>query len=91
MYIFLVNGDACKLLVSHNLFFSRPFPVFLTFFILVLQGACLALDAGRLLKCLEKVCAFHNLPSATEFERLPVGTGSNPVSSSLAEGCWISH
>lgn len=44
------------------------------------QGACLALNAERWLKCLTEVCAYHNLPSPTEDERLPVGTGSNPVS-----------
>ncbi|EXB75365.1 F-box protein [Morus notabilis] len=46
---------------------------------LIWKGACLALDAGRLLECLLEICAFHNFPSLTEFQRLPVGTGSNPV------------
>ncbi|GMN45361.1 hypothetical protein TIFTF001_014549 [Ficus carica] len=46
---------------------------------LIWKGACLALDAGRLLECMGEICAFHNLPSPTELERLPVGTGSNPV------------
>lgn len=44
------------------------------------QGACLALNAGKWSESLAEVCAFHNLPSPTDDERLPVGTGSNPVS-----------
>lgn len=52
------------------------------------QGASLALDAGRWLECLVEISAFHNLPSPTEFERLPVGTGSNPVSSVILS--WFS-
>ncbi|PON69898.1 F-box domain containing protein [Parasponia andersonii] len=46
---------------------------------LIWKGACTALDAGRWLECMVEICAFHNLPSPTEFERVPVGTGSNPV------------
>ncbi|KAH7524352.1 hypothetical protein FEM48_Zijuj06G0110300 [Ziziphus jujuba var. spinosa] len=46
---------------------------------LIWKGASLALNAGRWLECLVQISAFHNLPSPTEFERLPVGTGSNPV------------
>ncbi|KAF4368421.1 hypothetical protein F8388_015785 [Cannabis sativa] len=46
---------------------------------LIWKGACIALDAGRWLECMTEICVFHNLPRPTEFERLPVGTGSNPV------------
>lgn len=46
----------------------------------MLQGACLALDAGRWSEYMAQISAFHNLPSPTEVERFPVGTGSNPVS-----------
>ncbi|XP_062101378.1 lysine-specific demethylase JMJ21-like [Humulus lupulus] len=46
---------------------------------LIWKGACIALDAGRWAECMTEICAFHNLPPPTEFERLPVGTGSNPV------------
>ncbi|KAM0976760.1 hypothetical protein PS2_019360 [Malus domestica] len=46
---------------------------------LIWKGACLALNAGRWSECLAEICAFHNLPSPAEDERLPVGTGSNPV------------
>ncbi|XP_068312545.1 lysine-specific demethylase JMJ21-like [Pyrus communis] len=42
-------------------------------------GACLALNAGRWSECLSEICAFHNLPHPAEDEKLPVGTGSNPV------------
>lgn len=46
---------------------------------LVWKGACLALQADKWLDCLQEICAFHNLPSPTADEKLPVGTGSNPV------------
>ncbi|XP_059460654.1 lysine-specific demethylase JMJ21 isoform X2 [Corylus avellana] len=46
---------------------------------LIWKGACLALNADKWLECLAEICAFHNLPSPTDDERLPVGTGSNPV------------
>ncbi|KAJ1386188.1 Protein kinase-like domain superfamily [Sesbania bispinosa] len=46
---------------------------------LIWKGACIALNAGKWLECLSKICAFHNLPPPTDDERLPVGTGSNPV------------
>ncbi|KAG2313571.1 hypothetical protein Bca52824_025128 [Brassica carinata] len=46
---------------------------------LIWKGACIALNAEKWLLCLEEVCSFHNLPLLTEDEKLPVGTGSNPV------------
>lgn len=46
---------------------------------LIWKGACIALNAEKWLRCLEEVCTFHNLPLVTEDEKLPVGTGSNPV------------
>ncbi|CAN0889949.1 Lysine-specific demethylase JMJ21 [Linum grandiflorum] len=46
---------------------------------LIWKGACLALNAEKWFHCLEAVCTFHNFPSPTTDERLPVGTGSNPV------------
>ncbi|XVE55528.1 hypothetical protein DITRI_Ditri03aG0166000 [Diplodiscus trichospermus] len=46
---------------------------------LIWKGACLALNADKWLECLGKICNFHNLPFPNEDERLPVGTGSNPV------------
>ncbi|XP_021900784.1 F-box protein At1g78280 [Carica papaya] len=46
---------------------------------LIWKGACLALHADKWLECLTKICAFHNLPFPCDDERLPVGTGSNPV------------
>lgn len=53
----------------------------MTFFLLIyVQGACIAINADKWLECLSKICAFHNLPPPTDDERLPVGTGSNPVS-----------
>lgn len=50
------------------------------FLFICVQGACIALNAGKWLECLSKICAFHNLPPPTDDEKLPVGTGSNPVS-----------
>lgn len=44
------------------------------------QGACLAINAGKWLECLEEICAFHDMSPPSDDERLPVGTGSNPVS-----------
>ncbi|KAI4388722.1 hypothetical protein MLD38_001027 [Melastoma candidum] len=46
---------------------------------LIWKGACIALGADKWLECLKVVCNFHKLPSAVDSERLPVGTGSNPV------------
>ncbi|XP_002513952.2 F-box protein At1g78280 [Ricinus communis] len=46
---------------------------------LIWKGACLALNAGKWLNCLAEICAFHNLPPPQDDEKLPVGTGSNPV------------
>ncbi|KAG6705463.1 hypothetical protein I3842_07G180400 [Carya illinoinensis] len=46
---------------------------------LIWKGACLALNADKWLQCLAEICTFHNLPPPTDDERLPVGTGSNPV------------
>ncbi|CAN8233943.1 unnamed protein product [Cochlearia groenlandica] len=46
---------------------------------LIWKGACIALNAEKWLQCLEEVCTSHSLPSVTEDEKLPVGTGSNPV------------
>ncbi|KAK0577352.1 hypothetical protein LWI29_031768 [Acer saccharum] len=46
---------------------------------LIWKGACLALNAGKWLECLEAICAFHSFPPLTAEERLPIGSGSNPV------------
>ncbi|KAF3781067.1 F-box protein [Nymphaea thermarum] len=46
---------------------------------LVWKGACIALDADGWFQCLMGICSFHNLPLPSEDEKLPVGTGSNPV------------
>ncbi|GAB4861269.1 hypothetical protein Ancab_036430 [Ancistrocladus abbreviatus] len=46
---------------------------------LIWKGACIALNAGKWLEGISKICEFHNLPSPTDDEKLPVGTGSNPV------------
>uniref|UniRef100_A0A1D1Z0D8 F-box protein At1g78280 n=1 Tax=Anthurium amnicola TaxID=1678845 RepID=A0A1D1Z0D8_9ARAE len=46
---------------------------------LVWKGACLALKADKWLECMMEICSSHNLPSPLDNERLPVGTGSNPV------------
>ncbi|KAH9328894.1 hypothetical protein KI387_001002, partial [Taxus chinensis] len=43
------------------------------------KGACIALDAGKWLDCVSSICTFNNLPLPSESEKLPVGTGSNPV------------
>lgn len=46
---------------------------------LIWKGACLAINAGQWLECIGQVCSYHNLPFPGEDEKLPVGTGSNPV------------
>ncbi|CAA6664381.1 unnamed protein product [Spirodela intermedia] len=46
---------------------------------LVWKGASLALKADRWLACIMEICASNNLPSPLDDEKLPVGTGSNPV------------
>ncbi|XP_044474735.1 F-box protein At1g78280 isoform X1 [Mangifera indica] len=46
---------------------------------LVWKGACLAVNAGKWLERLEEIRNFHDLPPLKPEERLPVGTGSNPV------------
>ncbi|KAK6277496.1 F-box domain - like 10 [Theobroma cacao] len=46
---------------------------------LIWKGACLAVNADKWLECLGKICFFHNLPFPNDNEKLPVGTGSNPV------------
>nr|CAB3500614.1 unnamed protein product [Digitaria exilis] len=43
------------------------------------KGACLAINVDKWYSCLEEICACHSLPGPTEDEKLPVGTGSNPV------------
>lgn len=44
------------------------------------QGACLALNAGKWSACMGAICSFHELQFPSDDEKLPVGTGSNPVS-----------
>ncbi|CAM8946365.1 unnamed protein product [Rhodiola kirilowii] len=46
---------------------------------LIWKGACLALNAGKWSECMLEICAFHQLPSPLDDDRLPVGSGSNPV------------
>ncbi|XP_004237935.2 lysine-specific demethylase JMJ21 [Solanum lycopersicum] len=46
---------------------------------LIWKGACLALNADRWYARATEICTFHGLPLPTDDERLPVGTGSNPV------------
>ncbi|KAL2893737.1 hypothetical protein RDABS01_009646 [Bienertia sinuspersici] len=46
---------------------------------LIWKGACLAVNAGKWLECIFEVCRYRNLPSPVDDEKLPVGTGSNPV------------
>lgn len=67
----------CALQVS----ISSDFIIYFLF--MYVQGACIALNADKWLECLSKICAFNNLPPPTDDERLPVGTGSNPVSFNL--------
>ncbi|XP_059279731.1 lysine-specific demethylase JMJ21 isoform X1 [Lycium ferocissimum] len=46
---------------------------------IIWKGACLALNADRWHTYVTEICTFHGLPLPTDDERLPVGTGSNPV------------
>ncbi|XP_073022149.1 lysine-specific demethylase JMJ21 [Primulina eburnea] len=46
---------------------------------LIWKGACLSLSADKWFERVGEICAFHNLPSPVHDEKLPVGTGSNPV------------
>ncbi|KAK4434216.1 F-box protein [Sesamum alatum] len=46
---------------------------------LVWKGACLALNAGKWYERVREICAFHEFPLPLHNEKLPVGTGSNPV------------
>ncbi|GFP93353.1 F-box protein at1g78280 [Phtheirospermum japonicum] len=46
---------------------------------LIWKGACLALNAGKWYERVGAICAFHEFPSPLHDEKLPVGTGSNPV------------
>ncbi|KAF5193236.1 Bifunctional arginine demethylase and lysyl-hydroxylase jmjd6 [Thalictrum thalictroides] len=46
---------------------------------LIWKGACLALNADKWSECMEVICTYHNLPTPLDDEKLPVGTGSNPV------------
>ncbi|CAM8946398.1 unnamed protein product [Rhodiola kirilowii] len=46
---------------------------------LIWKGACLALNAGKWSECMLEICAFHQLPAPLDDDRLPVGSGSNPV------------
>ncbi|KAK6116151.1 hypothetical protein DH2020_008420 [Rehmannia glutinosa] len=46
---------------------------------LIWKGACLALNAGKWYERVRAICAFHEFPSPLHDEKLPVGTGSNPV------------
>ncbi|XAR62141.1 hypothetical protein NMG60_11016777 [Bertholletia excelsa] len=43
------------------------------------KGACLALNAGKWFERAREICTFHGLSIPTDDEKLPVGTGSNPV------------
>ncbi|KAI6687816.1 hypothetical protein NL676_024644 [Syzygium grande] len=52
---------------------------------LLWKGACLALNTEKWWKCLAEICAFYKLPYPMDSERLPVGTGSNPLRLSLQE------
>ncbi|CAM8946221.1 unnamed protein product [Rhodiola kirilowii] len=46
---------------------------------LIWKGACLALNAEKWSACMSAICAFHQLPVPSDDDRLPVGSGSNPV------------
>ncbi|KAL8030270.1 hypothetical protein ABFX02_14G275400 [Erythranthe guttata] len=46
---------------------------------LIWKGACLALNAGKWYERVKEICAFYDFPSPPQDEKLPVGTGSNPV------------
>lgn len=43
------------------------------------EGACIALDAGKWWDRVSSICFFNNLPLPSESEKLPLGSGSNPV------------
>ncbi|KAL4574364.1 hypothetical protein LXL04_021193 [Taraxacum kok-saghyz] len=47
--------------------------------VMEIQGACIALHADKWSKCMEELCAFHNISLPADEEKFPVGTGSNPV------------
>ncbi|XP_072972214.1 lysine-specific demethylase JMJ21 [Typha angustifolia] len=46
---------------------------------LIWKGACLAMNVDKWYAYLLEICASHDLPSPSDDEKLPVGTGSNPV------------
>lgn len=46
---------------------------------LIWKGACLTLNASKWSDCMGAICAFHELRLPSDDEKLPVGTGSNPV------------
>ncbi|XP_057786261.1 lysine-specific demethylase JMJ21 [Salvia miltiorrhiza] len=46
---------------------------------LIWKGACLALNAGKWYERVGAICNFHEFPGPSLDEKLPVGTGSNPV------------
>lgn len=46
---------------------------------LIWKGACIALNADKWSQCAREICSFHNLSFPTDDDKLPVGTGSNPV------------
>lgn len=46
---------------------------------LIWKGACIALNASKWSKCMEELCAFHDISLPADEEKFPVGTGSNPV------------
>lgn len=58
----------------HKLWITKP-----TMRQLIWKGAQIALNVDRWYACMLEICAHHNLPSPLDDEKLPVGTGSNPV------------
>uniref|UniRef100_A0A0E0KEJ4 JmjC domain-containing protein n=1 Tax=Oryza punctata TaxID=4537 RepID=A0A0E0KEJ4_ORYPU len=46
---------------------------------LIWKGACLAISVDKWYSCLQEISTCHSLPPPSEDEKLPVGTGSNPV------------
>ncbi|KAH6816982.1 transferase [Perilla frutescens var. frutescens] len=46
---------------------------------LIWKGACLALNAGKWYERVGEICKFHEFRVPSVDEKLPVGTGSNPV------------
>ncbi|KAF3320802.1 F-box protein [Carex littledalei] len=46
---------------------------------LIWKGACLAVNVEKWYNCLLEICSNHKLPAPLDDEKLPVGTGSNPV------------